>query len=142
MLEHVWACGRALHGAATERTKTWVKTYETLLWEGRVRTILERLRAEQARARAAPKRAALQALITYIENQDDRLADDRFRAPGLAIGSGRVAAAGKHVVGSRMKRCGMRCSPAGSQNTLSLRVARLNGQWDTFWKHHPLARAA
>ena len=73
---------------------------------------------------------------------DDRLAYDRFRAMGLDIGSGRVEAACKHVVGARMKRCGMRWSPAGSQNTLSLRVTRLNGDWEAFWQKRPLARVA
>jgi hypothetical protein len=126
-----------LHGDGTDQTETWVKAYETLLWEGQVRTILEGLREEKARARAAPKRTALQSLITYIENQDERLAYDRFRALGLDIGSGRVEAACKHVVGARMKRCGMRWSPDGSQNTLSLRVARLNGDWEAFWKKTP-----
>ena len=61
-----------MHGDGTEGTEAWVKAYEPLLWEGQVRTILEGLREERSRARAAPKRAALQSLITYIENQDPR----------------------------------------------------------------------
>ena len=77
-------------------------------------------------ARAKLKRAALKSLITYLENQDDRLAYDRFRDEGFDIGSGRVEAACKHVVAVRMKRSGMRWSKRGSQNVLSLRVAWLN----------------
>ena len=141
-LEHVWNCGRALHGEETPETRAWVQEYEGLLWEGQVRTILERLRSEHDRTRSPPKRAALQELITYVANQDDRLAYDRFRAAGLDIGSGRVEAACKHVVGLRMKQSGMRWSAAGSQNTLSLRVAWLNGDWNRIWASHPLARAA
>jgi hypothetical protein len=141
-MEHVWTCGRALHGEDTPETKAWVKEYEALLWEGQVRMILERLGGERKRTHAAAKRAALEALITYVANQDDRLAYDRFRAAGLDIGSGRVEAACKHVVGLRMKQSGMRWSAAGSQNTLSLRVAWLNGDWNRVWDTHPLARAA
>ena len=141
-LEHIWTCGRVLHGEQTPETAAWVRAYENLLWEGQVRTILERLRGERAQARAPTKRAALAALITYVENQDDRLAYDRFRAQGLDIGSGRVEAACKHVVGLRMKQSGMRWSKPGSQSTLSLRVAWLNGDWDRLWTSHPLARAA
>jgi hypothetical protein len=141
-LEHVWACGRALHGEETPETRAWVKGYEALLWEGQVRTILDRLRIEHGQSRSPRKRAALQELITYVRNQDDRLAYDRFRAAGLDIGSGRVEAACKHVVGQRMKQSGMRWSAAGSQNTLSLRVAWLNGDWNRLWAGHPLARAA
>lgn len=141
-LEHVWACGRVLHGEDTDETKRWVQEIKTLLWEGQVRAILERLRAERAGTRAKTRRAALQALLTYVENQDDRLAYDRFRAAGFDIGSGRVEAACKHVVAIRMKRCGMRWSKAGSQNVLSLRTAWLDGQWEHLWKIHPLGTAA
>ena len=72
-------------------------------------------------------------------NQDDRLAYDKFRECGLDIGSGRVEAACKHVVGTRMKRSSMRWSRRGSQATLSLRVAWLNGQWEELWAKRPLA---
>ena len=141
-LEHVWTCGRALHGEDTPETAAWVKDYETLLWDGQVRVILDRLRGEYVHTRSPAKRAALHGLITYVANQDDRLAYDRFRAAGLDIGSGRVEAACKHVVGLRMKQSGMRWSAAGSQNTLSLRVAWLNGDWSRLWATHPLASAA
>jgi hypothetical protein len=141
-LEHVWACGRVLYGEGTAATTAWVKAIEALLWDGQVRAILERLRTERTRTRAPAKRVALAALTTYLENQDARLAYDRFRAAGLDIGSGRVEAACKHVVALRMKRCGMRWSKAGSQNVLSLRVAWLNQDWDRVWSTHPLAAAA
>ena len=141
-MEHVWAAGHVLYGQGTLATKAWVKDYEALLWDGQVRAMLEGLRGERARLRAANKRAALDGLITYIENQDDRLAYDRFRALGLDIGSGPVESACRHVVGARTKRGGMRWSKAGSQNVLSLRVARLNGGWNRLWATRPLARAA
>ena len=141
-IEHVWACGRALHGEGRQATAAWVKEIEALLWEGQLRTILQRLQAEYTRTRAKLKRAALKSLITYVENQDDRPAYDRFRAAGFDIGSGRVAAACKHVLAVRMTRSGMRWSKAGSQNVLWLRVAWLNQDWDRLWDAHPLARAA
>jgi hypothetical protein len=138
-LEHVWACGRALHGEATPQTTAWVKAVEDLLWEGNVREILRRLETERAQARAPTKREALDGLMTYLRNQDDRLAYDRFRSRGLDIGSGRVEAACKNVVGVRMKRSGMRWSRHGAQATLSLRVAWMNGTWEKFWADQPLA---
>ncbi|MBL8879318.1 MAG: ISKra4 family transposase [Phycisphaerales bacterium] len=139
--EHVWTCGRVLHGENTVETQAWVKEIEGLLWEGQVRAILERLRTALARTRAKTKRTALQALITYIENQDARLAYDKFRAAGLDIGSGSVESACKHLVALRMKRSGMRWSKAGSQNVLSIRAAWLNGEWDAVWNNKPLAAA-
>lgn len=141
-VEHLWACGRALHSDGTAATADWVTRHKALLWAGDAPSLLGSLRDQQARARAPTKRAALESLITYVENQGDRLAYDRFRAQGLDIGSGRVEAACKHVVGVRMKRNGMRWSPGGAQATLSLRTVWLNGQWDAFWAQRPLSRAA
>jgi hypothetical protein len=138
-MEHVWDCGKQLLGEQTAETTAWVKAIEGLLWDGNVREILTRLRTELAQDRSPAQQAVLGSLITYLENQDDRLAYDRFRALGLDIGSGRVEAACKSVVGIRMKRSGMRWSRRGSQTVLSLRVARLNGQWQALWAKLPLA---
>lgn len=95
--------------------------------------------ASRTGARAKAKREALKSLVTHIENQDDRLGDDRFRAAGVDIGSGRVEAVYKPVVAVRIRHRG---SKAGSQNVLSLRVAWLREVWDRLWDTHPLARAA
>jgi hypothetical protein len=138
-LEHVWACGNALHGEGTPAARAWVEPLKTLLWDGNVREILGQLEDERVRSRSPTRREAMQALLTYLGNQDDRLAYDRFRAAGMDIGSGRVEAACKHVVGMRMKRNGMRWSATGAQATLSLRCAWLNGDWDRVWDKRPLA---
>ena len=138
-LEHVWDCGKRLYGEGTAETKAWVKTFEDLLWDGNVREILRRLETQRRETRSPRKRQPLEELITYLGHQDDRLAYDKFRAMELDIGSGRVEAACKSVVGIRMKRSGMRWSRRGSQTVLSLRVARLNGQWQALWAKLPLA---
>jgi hypothetical protein len=138
-VEHLWSCGRDLHGEGHPETSTWVERMKGLLWDGNVRGILKRLQTERDRTRSPTKRKAISGLMTYLRNQDSRLAYDQFRARGLDIGSGRVEAACKHVVGMRMKRSGMRWSHDGAQATLSLRVAWLNGWWGHVWAKHPLA---
>lgn len=138
-MEHVWDCGKRLYGEGTVETTAWVEAIETLLWDGNVREVLTRLETQRSQTPAPTPCGALQELITYLRNQDARLAYDKFRAMGLDIGSGRVEAACKSVVGIRMKRSGMRWSRQGSQTTLSLRVARLNGQWQALWAKLPLA---
>ena len=44
-----------------------------------------------------------------------------------------------HRVGKRLKQSGMIWSRAGSSATLALRICRLNGQRDSFWRQKPLA---
>ena len=138
-MEHVWDCGKRLYGEGTAETAAWVEAIETLLWDGNVRAILTRLETQRTQTPTPTSCEALQELITYLRNQDARLAYDKFRAMGLDIGSGRVEAACKSVVGVRMKRAGMRWSRKGSQTTLSLRVARMNGHWESLWAKLPLA---
>jgi hypothetical protein len=137
-MEHVWACGRALFGQGTDQTKAWVKAKENLLWEGQGRQIVAEVLAERKQHRSPGKREALQSLVTYLNNQGDRLAYDRFRAMGLHIGSGVVESSCKHLVNLRLKRGGMRWSIEGSQAILSLRSAWLNGDWEALWARHPL----
>lgn len=80
--EHVWACGRALHGGGADQTKSWVSAYETLLWEGQVRTILRRLRDEKARARAGPNSCSHGAEMEGVAVAD-HLHRESGRPPGL-----------------------------------------------------------
>jgi hypothetical protein len=134
--EHLWACGKALHGEGTTAAKSWEEQLENLLWKGNSAEALEHLRQEQKQHRGA-KRQAIGALITYMENQGKRLEYAEFRQRGLDIGSGRVEATCKQV-GVRMKRNGMRWSEQGAQAVLSLRSVWLNGDWDQFWDQNPM----
>lgn len=139
VMEHVWACGNALHGEATDAARAWVAQRETLLWEGQYPRLLALLHDERKRTRSLPKHRALTALATYLTNQGGRLAYADFRAKGYDIGSGRVESACKHVVASRMKRSGMIWSNLGAQQMLSLRTAYLNGGWARLWAAKPMA---
>jgi hypothetical protein len=135
--EHLWSCAKTLWGEGTPEAATWEQKLQDLLWEGRSNQVLKLLRQDHATRRGG-KREAIEALITYLENQDRRLRYDQFRSCGLDIGSGRVEAMCKQV-GVRMKRNGMRWSELGAQAVLSLRSAWLNGQWEQFWSQRPLA---
>ena len=142
VMEHVWSCGKALHGEGTDACEAWVKQRETMLWEGRYRQLLDALADERKGTRSPARRQALEGLETYLANQGERLAYDRFRAAGYDIGSGRVESACKHLVAVRMKRSGMIWSDDGAQEILSLRAVRLNARWDRFWANKPLLTRA
>lgn len=139
VMEHVWACGNALHGEGTDAAGQWVKEQETLLWEGRYPELIGQLDVQRRQTRSLPKHRALADLAGYLRNQGGRLAYADFRARGMDIGSGRVESACKHVVASRMKRSGMLWSDPGAQEILSLRTAYLNGWWDRLWADKPLS---
>lgn len=139
VMEHVWSAANVLHGQGSAAAAQWVGQHETLLWQGQYPRVLELLEQERKRTRSLPKHQAIGELETYLHNQGPRLAYDRFRQAGYDIGSGRVEAACKHVVATRMKRSGMMWSDPGAQEMLSLRTAYLNGWWEQIWAAKPLA---
>ena len=78
-------------------------------------------------------REGLAQLIGYVEHNRTRI---RYQEPwhtGLAVGSGAVEGACKHVLQSRFKRAGMRWKQPGFLNVLALRIAHLNGTFQAFW---------
>ena len=77
----------------------------------------------------------------YIDERRDRMRYDEYLARGLPIGSDRVEAACKTVVGRRLKCTGMRWTVAGANPVLWVRCARLSGWFDDYWDQR-LARAA
>jgi len=76
---------------------------------------------------------SLAQLIGYVERHRTRI---RYQEPwdcGLAVGSGAVEGACKHVIQSRFKRAGMRRKSPGFLRVLALRLARLNRTFQAFW---------
>jgi len=137
-LEHIWDCGKVLFGEGSEATEKWVKKRESWLWDGQTRKLLNDLQKQRKQHRGR-KREELSKLHKYIQDNEQEMRYDVFRAEGYDIGSGVVEGACKHVVGKRLKQSGMIWSRAGSSATLALRITWLNKRWDELWLQKPLA---
>ncbi len=94
---------------------------------GRVDDVLAELRQRGAGLPECERVAA------HVAERRDRMRHDDYLRRGLPIGSGRVEAACKTVVGRRMKCTGMRWTVAGANPVLWLRCARLGGWFDDYW---------
>jgi hypothetical protein len=84
-------------------------------------------------------RKALAQRIGYVERNRTRI---RYQEPwqrGLAVGSGAVEGAGKHVIQSRFKRAGLRWKQPGLLTVLALRLTSLNRMFDALWASRGLA---
>jgi hypothetical protein len=101
---------------------------------GEVLRALQRTRPWQTTVRDA-----LDQPIGYVERHRTRIRDQEPWHSGLAVGSGAVEGACKHVMQSRFKRAGMRWKQPGFLNVLALRIARLNGTFQAFWTSRRLA---
>jgi len=136
--EHIWDCGKVLHGEGTAAAEAWSDKRETWLWNGCTRKLTHDL-ARQIQQHTGLKREALETLHRYITTNEWEMRYDVFREKGYDIGSGAVEAACKHVVGKRLKQSGMIWKRPGSSATLALRTIWLNGHWNNLWTAHPLA---
>jgi hypothetical protein len=126
--ERIWDLGRALYGAETPATTTWVEQQLGRLAHGQAATLAREWRALPCRGETATVR---DAQVTYFTNQAPRMAYDRYRAAGWDIGSGMVESACKHLIAAREKGAGMRWSEAGAHTVAAVRVLLANDHWLT-----------
>ena len=129
--EHLDAFAHLQYSHNPMGAKAWVEQKIGALLTDRVGEVLSALKRMRPWKQAI--REALTQLIGYVERNRTRI---RYQEPwhqGLAVGSGAVEGACKHVVHSRFKRAGMRWKPPGFLHVLALRIARLNTTLQAFW---------
>ena len=129
--EHLYVFAQLQYPKTPAGAKAWVDQKMGALLTDRVGEVLGALK--RTRPWQKTVRTALAQLIGYVERNKTRI---RYQVPwhaGLAVGSGAVEGACKHVIQSRFKRAGMRWKQPGFLNVLALRLARLNGTFQAFW---------
>lgn len=129
--EHLYTVAHLLYPNNSAGAKAWVDQKLGALLTDRVGEVLGALKRTRPWKKAGRK--ALAQLIGYVERNRTRI---RYQEPwhhGLAVGSGSVEGACKHVIQSRFKRAGMRWKQPGFLNVLALRMASLNGTFEAFW---------
>jgi hypothetical protein len=129
--EHLYAFANLQAPNDLAGAKAWVDQKMGALLMDRVGEVLSALKRMRPWKQAV--RTALAQLIGYVERNRTRIRYQELWQGGLAVGSGAVAGACKHVIQSRFKRAGMRWKSPGFLNVLALRIARLNGTFQAFW---------
>jgi hypothetical protein len=135
--EHLYAFAHLLDPNNSAGAKAWVEQKMGALLTDRVGEVLSALKRMRPWKTAVCN--ALAQLIGYVWRNRTRI---RYQEPwqsGLAVGSGAVEGACKHVIQRRFKRAGMRWKQLGFLNILALRIARLNGTFQAFWASRGLA---
>jgi hypothetical protein len=135
--EHLDAFAHLLYPNNPAGAKAWVEEKSGALLTDRVGEVLRALKRMQPWKQASCD--ALAQLIGDVEHNRTRI---RYQEPwhsGLAVGSGAVKGACKHVIQSRFTRARMRWKQPGFLHVLTLRIARLNGDFQAFWASRGLA---
>jgi hypothetical protein len=129
--EHFYAFANLQYPNNPAGAKAWVDQKLGALLTDRIGEVVGALKRMRVWKKVLSD--ALTRLISYVERNRTRI---RYQEPwhrGLAVGSGAVEGACKHVIQSRFKRAGMRWKQPGFLNVLALRIARLNTTLHTFW---------
>jgi len=103
----------------------WVEATLVRLADDRVGDVIAGLRRMQPTTIKAAR--AIDELITYLENQHERLGYDQCKAQGMPIGSGGIESANKFIGHVRLKRSGAWWVVENGNGMLRLRCALYNG---------------
>jgi hypothetical protein len=136
--EKLWEVGRLFHREGSAELAARVEELETLLFQGEISSLLERLRKEMSGvAKRGPgtkgKRKKLGEVIEYLSKRERLMDYEKWREQDLVIASGVVEGAARYVVGERLDNSGMRWVEDRAEAVLLLRCIEVNGDWDSFW---------
>jgi hypothetical protein len=126
-------------GKNEEASKKWLEEacHNLKHDSGAAKRILDDLRQTMALSKSMNEAAkkGLEACVTYFGNHLHQMDYAGYRSQGYPIGSGVTEAACKTLVKQRLCCSGMRWTPEGAQNVLSLRaLVKTKDRWTQFWQ--------
>ncbi len=126
--EHLSDVAKAVFGPTSDLARAWARERHEELDEGRLDDLLRVLAAHADTSEEARR------CVGYVTTNRQRMRYPEFRSQGLCVSSGIVEAGCRVVVGTRLKRSGMRWTLAGADAILALRACHLSGRFDAFWE--------
>lgn len=131
--ERLYTIGKLVYGEGSVEGGRWAQRSSSLLLEGKVLELIERVNCLEPKPKEAKK--YVRQSVSYYTNNAHRMHYQEYRQKGYRIGSGVIEGGGcKNVVGDRFKRTGMRWSKQGAHNTLQVRASLLDETLKLFWK--------
>jgi hypothetical protein len=130
-VDRLWTVANLVFGQGSDLARAWVKARKDELWKGEVAQViaaLDRLTPDSEKARDEAR-----LLREYVRTHAERMRYQEFRQAGEPVGSGTVESACKNVVGTRLKRGGMRWKVDRAEAVLALRCAILSNRWHAAW---------
>lgn len=124
----VWLDGRTI------RCRDWFADARHRLRHGQAEDVLDDIKAAAALPGLPPSaQQSLTRLYKYLDKHRDHIQYDKFKEMGVPIGSGMVESTCKWLIQQRFKGVGMRWSEDGFNHLLHLRLAWVNGRFETFF---------
>lgn len=149
--QHLYDCAQAALGQDSPQRLPLAKRLETLLWNGRVKKVIEILTEHSQRLgepteqdRPDHPRRVLHQNVGYFTRHQQHMNYPEYRRRGWPIGSG-VVEAGVKQFNKRIKGTDQFWNEPGVESILSLRAMWLSqdDRWHRYWTSRPAyARAA
>ena len=125
--EHLGELGKIIYGDSSE-AEAWIQARCDELDQGRLQSLVHVL---HDRADQYPQ---ARECIHYIWKNRRRMRYPKFHEQGFCTSTGVVESGCKVVVGTRLKRSGMRWSLRGANAIIPLRCSKLSGRFESFWE--------
>ena len=130
--QNVWSGVKVWLDGRTTRCQDWFTDARHRLRHGQANDVLADIKAASTLSGLpASAEKALTKLYNYLQKHQDHIRYDRFKEMGVPIGSGLVESTCKWLIQQRFKGVGMRWSEDGFNHLLHLRLAWVNGRFDT-----------
>jgi len=132
--QNVWSGVKVWLDGRTIRCQDWFTDARHRLRHGQTSDVLADIKAAAALpGLPASTQQSLTKLYNYLDKHRDHIQYDKFKEMGFPIGSGLVESTCKWLIQQRFKGVGMRWSEDGFNHLLHLRLAWVNGRFDSFF---------
>jgi hypothetical protein len=134
-VQQLWKSAAAWLDGRTTQARRWFGWARHRLRHGQLDGVLADL-AEALEVERLPDttRDTLRTVAAYLERHREHIHYETYKALGLPLGSGMVESACKWLIQQRFKGVGMRWSEDGFNHLLHLRLAWVNGSFETLFQ--------
>ncbi len=136
--QNLWRGAKAWLGGRSRQARVWFQQFRHRLRHGQADGVLDELQTVLDLPDLPPAtRKTLTRLYGYLDKHRDHMNYDQLKDMGLPIGSGLVESACKWLIQQRFKGVGMRWGEESFTHLLLIRLAWVNGRFDTCFPSSP-----
>lgn len=115
--------------------EAWVEAQKEALKTGRLEATLQALAGHREAPEVCDENAPVRCCHRYLSERKAQLNYRAALANSLPIGSGEIESAHRYVAQQRLKRPGAWWRLEHAEHMLALRIVRINGDWDAYWRN-------
>lgn len=124
----------------TAARDAWIETQKAALKSSHLDAVLRALAEHCEAPEVEDEHAPVRVCHRYLSGRRTQLDYRGALAQDLPIGSGEIESAHRYVAQQRLKRPGAWWRVENAEYMLALRIVRINGDWEAYWRN--LARYA